>query len=64
MTPRHFKRIMLSFFAFVIVLIVECATPLFAYVLYPFLPIISAIMVIVYMLLNTIAVWSAVTDRV
>lgn len=63
MTFRHFRKILLSFFLFVLVLIVECLAPLFAYVIYPFLPILSIIIVIFYMAMNTVAVWSAAADK-
>lgn len=63
MTFRHFKKIALSFFLFVLILIVECLAPLFAYVLYLFLPILSVIIIVFYMAMNTVAVWSAAADK-
>lgn len=63
MTFRHFRKILLSFFLFILVLIVECLAPLFAYVIYPFLPILSVVIVIFYMAMNTVAVWSAAADK-
>lgn len=63
MTFRHFRKILLSFFLFILVLIVECLAPLFAYVIYPFLPILSIVIVIFYMAMNTVAVWSAAADK-
>ena len=63
MTFRHFRKILLSFFLFILVLIVECLAPLFAYIIYPFLPILSIVIVIFYMAMNTVAVWSAATDK-
>lgn len=63
MTFRHFRKILLSFFLFILVLIVECLAPLFAYVIYPFLPILSIVIIIFYMAMNTVAVWSAAADK-
>lgn len=63
MTFRHFRKILLSFFLFILVLIVECLAPLFAYIIYPFLPILSIVIVIFYMAMNTVAVWSAAADK-
>ena len=63
MTFRHFRKILLSFFLFILVLIVECLAPLFAYVIYPFLPILSVVIIIFYMAMNTIAVWSTAADK-
>lgn len=63
MTFRHFRKIVLSFFLFILILIVECLAPLFAYVLYPFLPILSVIIIVFYMAMNTVAVWSAAADK-
>ena len=63
MTFRHFRKVLLSFFLFILVLIVECLAPLFAYVIYPFLPILSVVIIIFYMTMNTIAVWSAAADK-
>ena len=63
MTFRHFRKILLSFFLFILVLIVECLAPLFAYAIYPFLPILSIVIVIFYMAMNTVAVWSAAADK-
>lgn len=63
MTFRHFRKIALSFFLFILILIVECLAPLFAYVLYPFLPILSVIIIVFYMAMNTVAVWSAAANK-
>lgn len=63
MTFRHFRKILLSFFLFILVLTVECLAPLFAYIIYPFLPILSIVIVIFYMAMNTVAVWSAAADK-
>ena len=63
MTFRHFRKILLSFFLFILVLIVECLAPLFAYIIYPFLPILSIVIIIFYMAMNTVAVWSAAADK-
>lgn len=63
MTFRHFRKIALSFFLFILILIVECLAPLFAYVFYPFLPILSIIIIVFYMAMNTVAVWSAAVNK-
>lgn len=63
MTFRHFRKIALSFFLFILILIVECLAPLFAYVICSFLPILSVIIIVFYMTMNTVAVWSAAADK-